>query len=309
MGDLGTLLNLILMFGAIFMMASLSGFLSEKAGVVNIGIDGMMCFGALMFGIYSAPIIGISGLGSWSIIIPLLLTMATCMIMGCMHAYACINLKANHIIVGTAINILGLALAGFLNNPIAALLTNGTQTRIQSGYSPFLSMGNSLYGSSIIVFVVALIIMAVVYIIFTKTKVGLRYQAVGENPNAVDAQGISVFKYQWIAVLLSSAFAGLAGALFLFNVSTFGGSVQSTGYLGLAILIAGAWKLPWMMVFGMVFATFMAVASTTTFASLGIAQEITYIIPYVVTLVILIFSSKYVLPPAHSGIPFEKTMR
>ncbi len=310
MGDLGTLLDLTLLFSAILLAGALSGYLSERAGIVNLGIDGMMCVGALFFGIFSST-------GFWggippfaTIIIALILTMICTMIMGVLHAFVCIQLKADHTIAGTAINILGLALSTFLNPTLARVLYPGTSnSRIMCQYNSCLPLGNSLFGSSIIIFCVVLLIGIAIFFIVNKTKVGLRFKAVGENPNAVDAQGISVIKYQWIAVLLSSAMAGLAGGLFLFKVTVFLGDVQSMGYLSLAILIAGGWRVPKMAVFSIVFALFNAAAGTTTFTQLGIPQLVVFAIPYIITLVILLFSGRKNLAPAHSGIPFEKGMR
>lgn len=308
MGDLGLLFDLTLMFASILFVASMSGYMSEKAGVVNIGIDGMMCMGALFFGIFSSNLIGLDSLSVGGLLIALVLTMICTMSMGALHAFACINLKANHIISGTAINLLGLALATFLNSPLANSLFEGA-VNLRTNFQPFLSIGGGLFGSSIIIFGLILVLCGGIWLVMSKTKVGLRYQAVGENPNAVDAQGINVIKYQWVAVLLSSALAGLAGGLFLFNIGTFAGNVQSMGYLGLAILIAGAWRIPWMFVFSLVFAIFTACVNTTTLTQLNVPQEFTYAIPYIVTLLILVVSSKKVMPPAHSGIPFEKSKR
>lgn len=310
MGDLGTLFDLTLLFGAILLAGSISGYLSERAGIVNLGIDGMMCVGALFFGIFSST-------GFWggvppfpTIIIAILLTMICTMIMGALHAFACINLKADHTIAGTAINLLGLALSTFLNPTLARVLyPDSTNSRIMCQYNSCLPLGNSLFGSSIIIFCIMLLLAIAIFFVVNKTRIGLRFKAVGENPNAVDAQGISVFKYQWIAVLLSSAMAGLAGALFLFKVTGFNGDVQSMGYLALAILITGGWRIPKMMVFAMVFALFNAAAGTTTFTQLGIPQLVVFSIPYIITLVILLFSGRKNLAPAHSGIPFEKGLR
>lgn len=119
------------------------------------------------------------------------------MIMGVMHAFVCIHLKADHTIAGTAINLVGLALSTFLNPTLARVLYPGTSnSKIMCQYNSCLPVGNSLFGSSIIIFLVVLLIGAVIFFVVNKTKTGLRFKAVGENPNAVDAQGISVIKYQ-----------------------------------------------------------------------------------------------------------------
>lgn len=310
MGDLGTLLDLTLLFTAILLAGAISGYLSERAGVVNLGIDGMMCMGALFFGIYSSTAFWGGTPPFATIIIALILTMISTMIMGAMHAFVCINLKADHTIAGTAINLVGLALASFLNQPLARVLYPGQSfSKIMCQYNSCLPISSSLYGSSIIIFGVIVVIAIAIWLIVNKTKVGLRYKAVGENPNAVDTQGISVFKYQWLAVLLSSAMAGLAGGLFLFRVTAFNGDVQSMGYLSLAILITGGWQIPKMSVFAIVFAIFTAAANTTTLTQIGVPQLVVFAVPYIITLVVLLFSSRKILAPAHSGIPFEKGMR
>ena len=317
MGDIGSLVDLTLLFTAILLAGAISGYLSERAGIVNLGIDGMMCVGALFFGIFSSTAFwgvtadaGYSGLPFGTIFIAFILTMICTMIMGVLHAFVCINLKADHTIAGTAINLVGLALATFLNQPLAAHLYKGqSYSRIMCQYNSCLPLGSSLFGSSIILFGLVVIIAVVVWVVVNKTKVGLRYKAVGENPNAVDAQGISVFKYQWIAVLLSSAMAGLAGAIFLFRTTAFNGDVQSMGYLSLAILITGGWRIPKMSIYALVFAMFTAAANTTVFTAIGVPQLVVFAVPYIITLAVLLFGSKRISPPAHSGIPFEKGMR
>lgn len=310
MGDLGSLLDLSFLFTAILLAGAISGYLSERAGIVNLGIDGMMCMGALFFGIFSSTAFWGGVPPFATIIVAFLLTMICTMIMGVMHAFVCIKLKADHTIAGTAINLVGLALATFLNPTLAKFLYPGTaNTRIMCQYNSCLPIGPSLFGSSLIIFLVILAIAIAIFFVVNKTKVGLRFRAVGENPNAVDAQGISVIKYQWVAVLLSSAMAGLAGGIFLFKVTAFNGDVQSMGYLSLAILITGGWRIPKITVFAIVFALFNAAAGTTTFTQLGIPQLVVFSVPYIITLIVLLFSGRKSLAPAHSGIPFEKGAR
>jgi simple sugar transport system permease protein len=190
----GLIFNYTLLFGAILLMGALAGVLSERVGIVNIGIDGMMCFGAIFFGIFSAPLFHLSQAGPGTLIITLLLTMVCTSITGLMHGFATIKLKANHIISGTAINSIGLPLAMFLNNPLGMSLYDSTN--LNSGYSDFLYLGGSIYGSSLIIFLIALLIAGGLFFFLIYTKTGLRYRAIGENPNAVDAQGINVCKYQ-----------------------------------------------------------------------------------------------------------------
>ncbi len=307
----GTLLNYSLLFGSILMIGALSGFLSEKAGIVNIGIDGMMCFGAVFYSIFSSPVLGFGTdgpMGNFGMIFSLLLTMVATSLIGVLHAYATINLKSNHVISGTAINLIGIAFATFVNPTLASSLYNGV-SRLESGYHDFLYIGGSIYGSSIMIFTITIMIMLGVFFFTKYTKTGLRYRAVGENPFAVAAQGISVFKYQWIAVILSAAFAGLAGGLFLFNVNNFPGNTQGIGYLALAIMIVGAWRIDWIIIASIVFAMFTALSLTNILTNVGIARELALAIPYIINLFVLLFFSKWVRAPEHDGIPFEYSKR
>ena len=309
-GDLATLLDSTLLFGIILLIGSISGYMSEKVGIVNIGIDGMMCMGALFFGIFSSDAVGLANLGFGAIFIAFVLTMIATTFIGAMHAFVCINLKTNHIISGTAINLVGAALAAFLNEPLANSLFPGRGfSRINCGFQPTWHIANGLQGSSVLIFAIGILICVAIWVIMSKTKIGLRYRAVGENPNAVDTQGISVFKYQWIGVLISGALAGLAGAIYLFRINAFTGSVQSMGYLALAILITGGWKIPWIGVFSLIFAVLNAGANSSTFTRIGLDPSFVFSLPYIITLGVLLFSSKSIFPPAHSGIPFSKEKR
>lgn len=306
MGTVGIIFNYLMLYGAILLIGALSGYISERVGIVNIGIDGMMCFGAVFFGIFSSKAI-FGGIGSGGIILALLFTMICTTITGVMHAYSTINLKANHIISGTAINLIGVAFATFANAPIGNALYGSS--KISTAFNDFLYMGNSIYGSSLIMFFVAAIIAIIIFVVINYTKTGLRCKAVGENPYAIDALGISVNKYQWVCVILSSALAGLAGALFLFNVKQFEGNTQGLGYLALAIMIIGAWRVEWIFVASFIFALLTAWSLTPVLTNLGFAKEVSLALPYMVTVVVLIFFSKWVKAPEHDGIPFEKNLR
>jgi simple sugar transport system permease protein len=161
--DSGILLNSFLMIASILLIGAVSGYFSERCGIVNVGIDGMMCVGALFFAIYSSPVIGISKLGFGTIVIVMALSMFSTMIVGVLHAFATITLKSNQIISGTAINISGLAIATFLNKILGKTFYNGA-SKLESGFSPNASMylGNGLYISSFVVFGIVLFISILV---------------------------------------------------------------------------------------------------------------------------------------------------
>lgn len=303
----GMIINYALLYGAVLLLGAISGYISERAGIVNIGIDGMMCFGVIFFGIFSSPLIGLTKMGSAGIIFAFLLTMITTMIAGALHAFACIKLKANHVISGTAINLIGVALCTFVNSKLGSVFYGAS--KLSTGFDDFLYIGGSVYGSSIIMFVIALVIVGVVWLIVNKTKTGLRYIAVGENPFAVDAQSISVNKYQWVAVLLSSAIAGLAGAIFLFNIKQSQGNVQGLGFLALAIMIVGAWKIEWIAVTSFIFSLLLSLCMSSVLTNVGMTKDLAYALPYIITFLTLIFFAKWVKAPEYDGIPFNREMR
>jgi simple sugar transport system permease protein len=157
----GIILNYALLYGALLLLGAISGYLSERAGIVNIGIDGMMCFGVVFFGIFSSPLIGITNMGPSGIIFALLFTMIATMITGAMHAFVCINLKANHVISGTAINLIGVAFCTFVNSKFGNIFYDGS-SKLLSGFDDFLYVGNSLYGSSILIFIAALVLVVII---------------------------------------------------------------------------------------------------------------------------------------------------
>ena len=303
----GIILNYALLYGAVLLLGAVSGYLSERAGIVNVGIDGMMCFGVIFFGIFSSPLIGFTKMGSFGIIFAFLLTMVATTIVGAMHAFACINLKSNHVISGTAINLIGVALCTFVNSSLGNTFYGAS--KLSTGFDDFLYIGWSVYGSSLIMFIIALTIAGIIWLIVYKTKVGFRYIAVGENPFAVDAQSISVNKYQWVAVILSSAIAGLAGAIYLFNIKQSQGNVQGLGFLALAIMIVGAWKIEWIAITSFIFSLLISLCMSSVLTNIGISKDLTYSIPYIITFLTLIFFAKWVRAPEHDGIPFDREMR
>lgn len=303
----GIVFNYALLYGAVLLLGAISGYLSERAGIVNIGIDGMMCFGVIFFGIFSSPVIGFTKMGGAGIIFALLLTMIATMIVGAMHAFACINLRANHVISGTAINLIGVALCTFVNSNLGKVFYDAS--KLSTGFDDFLYIGGSIYGSSLIMFILALVIGGVIWLIVAKTRVGFRYIAVGENPFAVDAQSISVKKYQWVAVILSSVVAGLAGAIFLFNIKQSQGNVQGLGFLALAIMIVGAWKIELIVVTSFIFSLLISLCMSSVLTNVGIPKDFTYSVPYIITFLTLIFFAKWVRPPEYDGIPFNRELR
>lgn len=306
--DFANIINLTFLFASVLMLASLSGYFSERVGIANIGINGQMIFGALMFCIFAE--IFYSKLGNESFALPMLFAMVLTLIMSSLFGFLTITLKANQIVAGTAINLLGAGLGTFLTEPLGQLISNGVHTKLQSEYLGIMGIdGSTFFLSTLLIFIAVVVILVGLLIMMKYTPFGLRLRAIGNNPNAVDSQGINVLKYQWIAVTISGLLAGLAGALYMYNLGgAFLGNVSGYGFLALAILIAGSWRIPLLIVISIGFAFLTKLFEQLTISK-EIPKDVSYIIPYAITLVGMIAFSRWNVAPKNIGIPFDKTKR
>ena len=290
----------------VLVLGALAGLVSERAGVVNIGIEGMMTIGALAFASFGKNV-GASW-GNWSQIIAFVVAGLAGMGFAMFHAFASVTLKSDQIISGVAINILAAAIAIFVvqlpgNNGFISL-TNIYQLP---------TIGNSEFFN--LYLFLAIIILIVVAIILKHTKWGLQHIATGENPNAVDAAGINVIKRRYIAVLLSGFLAGLAGAVFpMFASQTFRGSVNGNGFIALAILIFGQWRVPLITIGAALFAIVETTGARITYLpNVGSwankNADLLSVLPFLTSLLVLIFTSRWSRTPKALGIPFNKAKR
>lgn len=302
--DSSTVMNIWLLCGPSLVLGALSGYMSERVGVVNIGINGMMIFGAFFFCLFSNLFPGSSSsLANW--FLPTMVLAAICtIIVGAFFAFATVKLKSNHVIVGTAINLfasgVGLTVAEFA--PSFFGITNIKNQFNQT----WLFEGNGIYGSNLLAFIFAILIVAGIYVIMNFTKIGLRYKACGENPNAIDNQGINVNRYQFLGLLMSSFIAGLGGAYYAYNSVAFSGEVSGYGFISLAIMIVGAWKILPISVIGLIFSFIMA------YVRADIAFKNPYLlrtVPYILAIATTAIFGRWAKPPAHVGIPFDKSSR
>lgn len=296
------------------LITALGGLFSERSGIVNIGLEGLMVVGAFSGALTIFLLQPILPHGSvW---IGLLVSMAAGAVFSLLHAFASINLNANQVISGTAINMIAGALTVFL----ARNITGSGNIRVMSGLPRFDIPGLSsipvlgkliftqTYASTWLVLAILFFGRFVLY----KTAFGLRLRACGENPHAADAAGINVYRVRYSAVMISGAFAGLGGSVFLVTFAgEFTGSVAGLGFLALAALIFGQWKplgiLGATIFFG--FAATIANVSQVIPALATIPGVILKIFPYVVTLLALVVFSKSSQAPRASGEPFEHGKR
>jgi general nucleoside transport system permease protein len=296
------------------LITSLGGLFSERSGIVNIGLEGLMVVGSFA-GAYAISVLQ-PMLPEGAIWIGLLVAAAIGALFSLLHAFASINLNANQVISGTAINMIAGALTMFL----ARKITGSGNIQIISGLTrrniPVLHqipiLGKLLFTQTYATTWAILAILVVCWLVLYRTAFGLRLRACGEHPEAADAAGVNVFAIRYIGVALSGAFAGLGGAVILVTYSgEFNGSVAGLGFLALASLIFGQWKplgiLGATFFFG--FASTLANVSQVVPALAKIPGLILKAFPYIVTLLALIVFSKSSQAPRAAGQPFDHGKR
>ncbi|MEH7882705.1 ABC transporter permease [Bacillus sp. JJ1609] len=298
------------------LITALGGLFSERSGIVNIALEGLMVIGAFSGALsihYMSEVIDNNTLVLW---LGLLAAVVAGVLFSLLHAFASINLNANQIISGTAINLIATALTIFL----ARNITGSGNIRITSGFSPsnipFLSdipiIGDLFFTKTYPTTWFVLLILFVSSFVLYKTRFGLRLRSCGEFPQAAEAAGINVRRVRYSGVLISGAFAGLGGALIIVTYAgEFTGTVSGLGFLALASLIFGQWKP-----FGVLAATFFfGFASTIANVSQVIPELavippiLLKIFPYVVTLIALVIFSKSSQAPKAVGETFDSGKR
>lgn len=298
------------------LITSLGGLFSERSGVVNIGLEGLMVIGSFA-GAYTIHLLQPLFPGSEGMLwVGLLVAMIAGGAFSLLHAFASINLAANQVISGTAINMIAGSLTVFL----ARNITGSGNIQIKSGLIrgdiPFLSdipfLGNLFFSKTYGTTWFVLGLVAVSWFVLYKTPFGLRLRACGEHPQAADAAGINVPAIRYAGVVISGALSGLGGAIILVTYSgEFNGSVAGLGFLALASLIFGQWKplgiLGATLFFGL--ATTVANVSQVVPELKQIPPLLLKVFPYVVTLIALVFFSKSSQAPRAVGEPYDKAKR
>lgn len=273
-------------------LAALGGMFSERSGVINIALEGMMLAGAFTAAAVTYavgnPFVG------------LLAGMSAGLAIAAIHAVACIRYRADQVVTGTAINILMIGVPGFLSGAFF----------LSSGSTPQIPENNLIPWTPI---VIAFALVPIAWYVLYKTPFGLRLRAVGENPEAADAAGVPVARMRYAGVLLSGVLAGIGGAyLSIGQSSLFTRNMTSgRGFIALAALIFGKWRPVQTMLACLLFGLTEAV----TIQMQGVAKlpsgedvpvQFIQMIPYLLTIIVLagfIGSSR---PPKALGIPYQK---
>ena len=311
MNDLAIILSTTLMYSTPLIFTALGGIFSENSGIVNIGLEGMMTIGA-----FAGATAGVLTGNPW---IAFLIGGIAGGLFALIHAIATVSFNADHTISGVAINLLAPGVALFTSK----ILFNGSVTtptipmenkipRPFNGVFEYGSILDTIFNTYATTYI-ALAMIFVVWFVLYKTKFGLRIRAVGEHPGAADTLGINVSKVRYISVILSGILTGLGGAsMSLAIVSTFRPSlISGQGYIALAAVIFGKWRPQWAgaacILFG--FSTGLTVYLGNPTLGININENLLSMLPYVVTLIMLILFVKTSKAPAALGNPYKKGER
>ncbi|PZV99853.1 ABC transporter permease [Metamycoplasma auris] len=303
----------LLIFFCIFTLGGISGMFSEKVGIVNIGINGMMVIGTATYLVFTDVLSKVTGQyvssGWWQI--PATLFASLCAAaFALLHGFVTIKLKSDHTVSGFALNLLAFGIAIILLD----FFGNGNKKPVMGIVELKYAVEVGSQSIEIISWKVAITILIIALGAFAlyKTKWGLRCRAIGENPQAADVAGINVYKYKWEGIIISGAIAGVAGSIFAQSFpASFFGDVRGYGYLALSIMIMGQWNIFIITGVSFVFSFLYALSSSSGafIPSLVPYSPLLEITPYLLSLVVIMIMSKRSHAPAASGIAYDKSIR
>ena len=335
-----------LLYAVPLMIVALAGVFAERSGIINLALEGIMIFGAFIGVLFvrsmqTMPIfLNAARAGDWLTLQGLeLLAMLVSAAMGALFSlllsFASINLKADQTIGGTALNLMAPALVLFL----VRILANQNTLQMATGDAASWFMikkstfgipknvdigflGETFLNKVYLATYLCILLFIVLSIILYKTRFGLRLRACGENPQAADSLGINVYHMRYAGTTISGALAGMGGFVYSLTTAncTANGDVAGFGFLALAVMIFGNWKPGNIAAASLLFGLFKCVAAAYSsidingdgvylLAQLGISSHLYRMLPYLVTLTVLAFTSKKSRAPKAEGIPYDKGTR
>jgi len=340
------LIQQTLIYAVPLMIVALAGVFAERSGIINLALEGIMIFGAFT-GVLFVNVVQKAGVfaeakaaGNWVALQGFeLLAMLVAALLGAIFSlllsFASVNLRADQTIGGTALNLLAPALVLFL---IRIISNQNTLQMAEGDAASWFMIKNSLFGMGrtekgnffwetfinkiYIATYVCIILFIVLSVILYKTKFGLRLRSCGENPQAADSLGINVYKMRYAGTTISGALAGLGGFVYALTTANCAstGDVAGFGFLALAVMIFGNWKPGNIAGAALLFGLFKCIAASYSsidingdgiymLRDLGISAHVYRMLPYIITLVVLAFTSRKSRAPKAEGVPYDKGQR
>ena len=334
-------------FAVPLMIVALAGVFAERSGIINLALEGIMIMGAFIGAlvVYSLQELTVftqaAAQGNWLTLqclslLALLIAMIGGAVFSLLLSFASINLKADQTIGGTALNLMAPALVLFLVRMIAGQntlrmsppadaaswfmirkSTFGVDKSVDWGF-----FGETFINKTYPITYLCILVFIVLSVLLYKTRLGLRLRSCGENPQAADSLGINVYKMRYLGTTISGALAGMGGFLYALTVDgcSAGGSVAGMGFLALAVMIFGNWKPLNITLAALLFGLFKCIAAGYSYidlngdgvfalADLGLSSYVYGMLPYIVTLIVLAFTSRNSRAPKAEGIPYDKGSR
>ena len=309
------LLKYTLLYAVVLMLVALGGMFSERSGVINIALEGIMAIGGLA-GILVLVLFGETLPAAALVAVSILASAVAGMVYSLLLGFSAITLKADQTIGGTALNMLATAAAVVIVKAFNNANSEGkgsASAKLSYSNEPFIfSAGELTYN---VFLIVGIILLIVAFVFLYKTKYGLRLRSCGEHPQAADSVGINVYKWRYTGVMISGFLGGLGGFAYIVpSVSTWNFEVGVTGFgfLALAVMIFGQWKpfrIAGAAVFFAIFKSLANIADATFLSELGLSKNIYDMMPFIASMVILAFTSKNSQAPKAEGIPYDKGAR
>ena len=335
-----------LLYAVPLMIVALAGVFAERSGIINLALEGIMIFGAFIGVLFVRSMQGVpmfanaARSGDWLTlqgleVMAMLVSAAMGAVFSLLLSFASINLKADQTIGGTALNLMAPALVLFL----VRILANQNTLQMATGDAASWFMikkstfgipksqnigflGETFLNKVYLATYLCIILFVVLSIVLYKTRFGLRLRSCGENPQAADSLGINVYKMRYAGTTISGALAGMGGFVYSLTTAncTANGDVAGFGFLALAVMIFGNWKPGNIAAASLLFGLFKCVAAAYSsidingdgvylLAQLGISSHLYRMLPYLVTLAVLAFTSKKSRAPKAEGIPYDKGTR
>ena len=340
------LIQQTLLYAVPLMIVALAGVFAERSGIINLALEGIMIFGAFIGVLFVRNMQSVQAIANayankqWLTLQGLeLLAMLVAAALGALFSlllsFASINLKADQTIGGTALNLMAPALVLFL----IRILANQNTLQMATGDAASWFMlkkstfgipknqdigflGETFLNKVYLATYVCILLFIILSVILYKTRFGLRLRACGENPQAADSLGINVYKMRYAGTTISGALAGMGGFVYALTTTncTANGDVAGFGFLALAVMIFGNWTPLNIAGASLLFGLFKCIAAAYSsldlngdgvylLAQLGISSHLYRMLPYLVTLVVLSFTSKKSRAPKAEGIPYDKGTR
>lgn len=335
-----------LLYAVPLMIVALAGVFAERSGIINLALEGIMIFGAFIgvlfvhymqgFDVFVEAVkakqwMTLQGLEVMAMLVAALLGALFSLLL----SFASINLRADQTIGGTALNLMAPALVLFL---VRILVNQNTLMMATGDAASWFMLKKSTFGipkSADIGFwgetflhkvylatYLCILIFIVLSIVLYKTRFGLRLRSCGENPQAADSLGINVYKMRYIGTTISGALAGMGGFVYALTTAncTANGDVAGFGFLALAVMIFGNWKPLNIAGASLLFGLFKCIAAAYSsidingdgvymLAEIGVSSHLYRMLPYLVTLAVLAFTSKKSRAPKAEGVPYDKGSR